>query len=134
MRSLALAALLVTGCMAPRAAMPVFGPGPLTNLGSCFGAGADRNATACDRPATNAAAHVGWALAVPGLGHAIGGRKGMRIAGALWIAETLIGEAFFHAPPGALGADYASEVRTDLISRILPTLILLGADWLMEAP
>lgn len=126
--ALALALLLTTGCFTPRASLPVFSAGPLTNL-SCSG---DRNSNACDRPATNAMAHAGWALAIPGLGHAVGGRKGLRWAGAAWIGYSLINEALFHAPPGQLGPEYAAEVRTDLLSRIVPTLVLLGVDWLVE--
>ena len=130
MRALALMLALCAGCMTPRAALPLWG-GTFTNV-QCSEPG--RTEDSCDRARTNAIAHVAWGFGVPALGHVIGGRKGMRIAGALWIAETLIGEAFFHAPPGPLDAAYSSEVRTDLISRILPTLILLGVDWLLEAP
>jgi hypothetical protein len=92
--------------------LPVFGPGPLTNLG-------DEGAT------SNAMAHIAWALAIPLLGEKIGGKKGKWIAGLTWIGLTLIQESFFHAPQNP-GAAYPSEVRTDLITRIVPTIIVLS--------
>lgn len=93
--------------------LPVFGPGPLTNLG------------AGSEAVVNASAHVGWALAIPLLGEKIGGKKGKWIAGLSWIALTLVHETFFHAPPNP-DPEYASEVRTDLITKIVPTLLVLS--------
>lgn len=92
--------------------LPVFGPGPLTNLG-------DPGA------ATNAAAHIGWSLAIPLLGEHFGGKKGKWIAGLSWIALTLVQESFFHTPENP-SESYPSEVRTDLITRIVPTVLVLS--------
>lgn len=128
-RSVMLAALLLVGCAAPRASLPVFGPGALTNV-TCGEPG--RSEDSCDRARTNASAHIAWALAVPAVGHAVGGRKGMRIAGAAWIVGSVLQEAFWHAPP-VPDPGYPSEVRSDLISRIVPTLLLLGIDWLLAS-
>lgn len=92
--------------------LPVFGSGALTNL-----------SLQCDGCMTNASAHVAWALAIPLAGRTVGGRKGMLIAGSVWIGASLLLEAFFHAPKH-WGSDYPAEVRTDLLTRILPTLAL----------
>lgn len=129
MRALVLAlaiAMLIAGCATPRASLPVFSPGPLTNLADTG------NENSVDRARTNAAAHVGWAWAIPLAGYYTGGRSGMRWAALGWIAETLVSESLFHAPPGNLGPAYSSEVRTDLLSRLAPTLILLSIDWLLQ--
>jgi hypothetical protein len=95
--------------------LPVFGPGPVTNLSQGGAA------------LTNASAHVGWSLAFPLAGRVVGGRKGMWIAGLSWIAYSLANESFFHEPSHP-GQGYPAEVRTDLISRIVPcaTVLLLG--------
>ena len=123
-----LAALLLTGCAGIRPSLPVFGPGALVNV-TCHEPG--RTEDSCDRARTNASAHVAWAVAAPALGHVVAGRKGLIYGSLGWIGLVLAREAFFHAPlvpdPG-----YPSEVRTDLLTSLAPTLILLGADWLME--
>ena len=94
--------------------LPVFGPGPVTNLGE------PNNGTAV----TNAASHVGWAIAIPALGYMIDGNKGKWVAGVSWIAFTLLDEAFLHSPASP-ARSYPSEVRTDLITRIAPTILVL---------
>lgn len=120
-------ALALTACATPRASLPLFGAGPAFNVG-CSEPG--RSEDSCDRARTNASAHLAWALAIPGLGHVVAGRRGMRLAGAAWVAGSLVQEALFHAP-AAPDPGYPSEVRTDLATRILPPLLLLGVDWLL---
>jgi hypothetical protein len=93
--------------------LPVTGPGPLLNIGQN------------DQANTNALAHVGWALAIPFLGEKIGGKKGKLIAGLSWIGLSLIQECLFHAPNNP-GPGYPSEVRTDLVTRIVPTVLVLS--------
>jgi hypothetical protein len=96
-------------------AFPVFAAGNFVNI-------LDNNQTL-----TNASAHVGWALAVPLAGEYLGGRKGLWVAGLSWVAVTLAQEAFFHAPVNP-GPAYPSEVRTDLLTRLVPTAALLAWD------
>ncbi len=93
--------------------MPVFGPGPTTNLSSG------------PEAVSNASAHVAWALAVPLIGEKLGGKKGKWIAGLAWIGLALVQEAFFHTPENP-GYDYPSEVRTDLLTKIVPTVLVLS--------
>jgi hypothetical protein len=121
---LALALLLLTGCYrvtrgdgwAPHAQLQVFGPGPATNLGS-------------DAANTNAIAHVGMALAIPLLGEHFFGRRGFWAAGLSWLGYSLLEEAFWHCPGGCpLSPGYNAEVRTDLLSRVLPAAVLLAWD------
>lgn len=92
--------------------LPVFGDGPFLNLQQ------DGDAR------LNAAMHVAWALAIPLIGERLWGSKGKWITGLSWIALTLIQESLFHAPKDG-GPNYPSEVRTDLITRIVPTLVVL---------
>jgi len=92
-----------------------------------FGGGKVVNVFESDAAATNASAHVGWSVAVPLAGKAIGGRKGMWVAGLSWIGFSLATETFFHAPPHP-GAYYPSEVRTDLLTKILPCAAILAFD------
>lgn len=96
-----------------RPSLPVFGPGPTVNFLS-----GDSQAL------TNASAHVAWALAVPLVAEHFGGRKGLWIGGLSWIALTVVQESLFHAPPNP-GPGYASEVRSDLLTRIVPTALIL---------
>jgi len=96
-----------------RPSMPVFGPGPAVNFAS-----GDNQAL------TNASAHVAWALAVPLVSEHFGGRKGLWIGGLSWIAATVVQESLFHAPANP-GPGYPAEVRSDLLTRIVPTAILL---------
>jgi hypothetical protein len=98
----------------------VFDRGPLTNLGDVQ---ADNNATQ----------HALWSMVVGLTGYALAGRFGLRWACGAWSAESLVGEAFFHAPPGPLGPGYAAEVRTDLASKILPCLTLALVESLQPA-
>ena len=72
-----------------------------------------------------AAAHVGFALAIPLLGEHFGGSKGKWVAGLSWIAFTIAWEGLIHSPAN-LSAGYPSEVRTDLITRIVPTILVLS--------
>lgn len=91
---------------------PIFGGGSFTNL-------QDGN----DAAWTNASAHVAWALAIPAVGRVVAGRKGMWIAGLSWVGLSVLQEAFFHAPPNASHVrSYPSEVRTDMLTRVTPTL------------
>lgn len=94
--------------------LPVFGGGPMFNFGES------------DQAMTNASAHIAWSLVVPLVGEKIGGNRGKWIAGLSWIAFTLLRETLTHAPPGPQGYAYPSEVRTDLITSIVPTLIVLS--------
>ena len=96
--------------------LPLFGPGPVVNF-----LGGDNQAV------TNASAHVAWSLAVPLVSQHFGGRKGLWIGGLSWIAATVLQESLFHAPPRP-GPGYASEVRSDLLTRIVPTALLLVLD------
>lgn len=118
MRALVLAAMLCAGCFTPRAYMPVTGGGPFLNVGLN------------DQALTNASAHIGWSLAIGLGGWALGGRQGLRAACGVWSGASLIGEAFFHAPApspmdGQPGDLYPSEVRTDLITKIVPCSLLV---------
>jgi len=99
-----------------RPSFPVFGGGDFVNFTS-----GDNQAM------TNAAAHVGFSLAVPLLGEHFWGRKGLWIAGLSWMALTLVQESLFHAPPNP-GPGYAAEVRSDLITRLVPCAALLVFD------
>lgn len=92
--------------------LPVFGSGPLTNLGD------GRQAL------TNASAHLGWSLALPLAGRLVAGRKGMWIAGLSWLGYSLANEVFYHAPSNP-GAHYPAEVRTDLMTRMVPCAAVL---------
>jgi hypothetical protein len=92
-----------------------------------FGGGKFVNAFESEAALTNASAHVGWSIAVPLAGRAIGGRKGMWVAGLSWIGLSLATETFFHAPPNA-GPGYPSEVRADLLTKILPCAAILAWD------
>ncbi|HTP30312.1 MAG TPA: hypothetical protein VMK12_32235 [Anaeromyxobacteraceae bacterium] len=76
---------------------------------------------------TNAVAHVGFSLAIPLLGEHFWGRKGLWISGLSWIGFTLLQESLFHAPPNP-GPDYPAEVRSDLITRLIPCATLLAID------
>lgn len=102
------------GLFAFNPSLPVTGGGPAFN----FNQG--------DQAMTNALAHIGFALAIPLIGDKLGGSKGKWIAGIGWIALTLVQESLFHAPKGAQGVNYPSEVRTDLLTRIAPTLLVLA--------
>ena len=92
-----------------------------------FGGGKFVNAFESDAALTNASAHVGWSIAVPLAGRVIGGRKGMWVAGLSWIGFSLAAETFFHAPPNP-GPGYPSEVRADLLTKILPCAAILAWD------
>ena len=116
MRLVALALCVLCSCAAPRAALPVFDRGPLTNLG--FDSGSDA-------ANTNASLHALWSLGIAGIGWGLWGRTGLRAACGAWSGASLLGEAFLHAPPGPLGPEYAAEVRTDLMSKILPCAALV---------
>jgi hypothetical protein len=100
---------------------PVFGGGDLLNVFDD------------DAALTNASAHVAWAVAVPLAGKQIGGRKGLWIAGVSWMALSVVQEALFHAPVHP-GSGYPAEVRTDLVTRLVPTAVILLWDaWHAEA-
>jgi hypothetical protein len=95
--------------------MPVFGGGKFVDIFEG------------DANLTNASAHVAWAVAVPLVGQRFGGRKGLWIAGVTWMVLSLTQEAFFHAPRNP-GPDYPSEVRADLLTRLVPTAGILVWD------
>ena len=92
-----------------------------------FGGGKFVNIFDSDAALTNASAHVAWSLAIPFAGESIGGRKGKWIAGSAWIALTVVQESLFHAPQNP-GPGYPAEVRADLITRLVPTMLVLGWD------
>jgi hypothetical protein len=117
-----LIAALCTGCFryTPHFYAPLLAEGPLTNVG--------RGNDAAD---TNAAAHVGWALAIPLAGNACYGRKGLWAGSAAWVTYSLVSELWFHAPDGA-GPSYAPEFRADLFTRLGPTLGLLALDLILS--
>lgn len=96
-----------------RYSLPVFGPGPLTNIGSSSEAN------------SNAIKHVAMATLIPVAGQAAFGNKGRLWAGLSWIGLSIAQEAFFHAPKNP-SPGYPAEVRTDLITRIVPTVLVLS--------
>ncbi|GEJ55425.1 hypothetical protein [Anaeromyxobacter diazotrophicus] len=112
---LSLAVALPVGLQPTAPNLPVFGGGKFVNIFES------------DAALTNASAHIGWSLAVPLAGKLVGGRKGLWTAGLSWIALSLTQETFFHAPPNP-GPAYPSEVRADLLTRILPCAALLAWD------
>jgi len=99
-----------------RPSFPVFGSGPVVNF-----VGGDNQAM------TNAAAHVGFSLAIPLLGERLWGRKGLWVTGLSWMALSLAQESLFHAPANP-GPGYPAEVRSDLITRLLPCATILLFD------
>ncbi len=99
-----------------RPSLPVFGSGPAVNF-------LDGN----NQALTNAAAHTGFSLAIPLLGEHFWGRKGLWIAGLSWMALSVAQESLFHAPPKP-GAGYPAEVRSDLLTRLVPCATLLVWD------
>lgn len=99
-----------------RPSLPVFGGGRFVNF-----LNGDNQAM------TNAAAHVGFSLAVPLLGEHFWGRKGLWATGLSWMALTMVQESLFHAPAKA-GPGYPAEVRSDLLTRLVPCAGLLIFD------
>ena len=99
-----------------RPSLPVFGGGRFVNF-----VNGDNQAM------TNAAAHVGFSLAVPLLGEHFWGRKGLWATGLSWMALTMVQESLFHAPAKA-GPGYPAEVRSDLLTRLVPCAGLLIFD------
>lgn len=95
-------------------------PDPLFNVPPWVSGGLAAN----DRAITNASAHVAWALAIPLAGHAVDGKRGALVAGLTWIAWTLVQEWPTHQ--GAAG----SEIRTDIVTRLVPTLLVLAWEML----
>jgi hypothetical protein len=92
-----------------------------------FGGGRFVNIFDSDVALTNASAHLAWALAVPMAGEHVGGRKGLWISGVSWMTLSLVQEAFFHAPAKP-SPRYPSEVRADLLTRLVPTAAILAWD------
>lgn len=117
--------LLLASCAAPRASLPVFSPGPFTNLGF------DSRSDAAN---TNASLHALWSVGLGTFGYLMWGREGLRYVCAAWSADAVVSEAFFHAPPGELGPAYASEVRTDLMSKILPCVAMVAIEAFRPPP
>lgn len=64
--------------------------------------------------------HLGWGFAIPLLGYWAGGRRWLRILGALWAAYAVWRELIEEA----LDATTVS----DLVSRIVPVLLLVALD------
>lgn len=108
--------------LAPHPYFQVFGSGPLTNLGSG------------DMAVSNASAHMFASIAIPLLGEKIAGRRGLWISGLSWVGYTLLEESMYHCPGSCpVSGAYNSELRTDLISRLLPTLAILTVDLVLHA-
>ena len=85
--SIVLAVALTAFDLTPRDPhLPIFGPGKFMLLDS-------------DAALTNASAHVAWSMAIPLAGKAVGGRKGLWVAGLTWMTWSVVNETFFHAPP-----------------------------------
>ena len=99
-----------------RPSFPVFGSGPVVNF-----LDGDNQAM------TNAAAHTGFSLAIPLLGEHFWGRKGLWVTGLSWMALTVLQESLFHAPPNP-DPGYPAELRSDLITRLVPCAMLLILD------
>jgi hypothetical protein len=121
------AGLLLVAAVNVRAAdlspsVPSFNP----NL-PVFGGGKFVNIFESDNAFTNASAHVAWSIAAPLIGNQLGGRKGLWIAGLSWIALSVTQESLFHAPPHP-GPGYPSEVRADLLTRVVPAAAILVWD------
>lgn len=111
----ALVLCVLASCASPRASLPIFDTrGPLTNLSFSGDQQANNNATQ----------HALWSLSIGTVGLVLWGRSGLRWACGAWSGVSLVGEAFLHAPPGPLGPDYSAEVRTDLVTKIVPCLAL----------
>jgi hypothetical protein len=88
--------------------LDVFGPGPLTNLGS-------------EQADTNAIAHVWFGVACPlALLHWAGWKPWA--AGVACGSAVLIRQTFFH------GATPGPETRTDLLSGLLPILAVVAIE------
>lgn len=96
---------------------PVGGEGPLFNVPP-FQAWNEQ-------AVTNASAHIGWAIAIPLVGERIDGRRGLWVAGGAWVAGTVLQESFAHPFPARGGGP---EARTDLVTRLVPTLMILAWD------
>ena len=122
--------LAAFACLLPGAArhdlsFPVFGSGAFLNV---YGPG-DR-----DRARTNASAHIWYSLAVPLLAQRIGGQQAMRIAVVAHVLDVLVYEAAFHHPRGSPpNAEYNAELRTGLITLLVPALVYLAVDWMVTA-
>lgn len=99
---------------------PIFGKGPLFNLG--MGTPANQN-----QAVTDASAHAAWSLAVPLLGEHFWGKKGKQWAAWSWIGISLVHEIFFHAVPQSVGSPgYPAQVRTDTATLVIPALLVLA--------
>jgi len=92
--------------------LDVFGPGPFTNLGS-----------GSEQAATNAMAHVWFGLACPLALTRWAGLAPWR-AGLACGAMVVTRETFFH------GSTPGPEVRTDLLSGLIPILAFVLVDTL----
>jgi hypothetical protein len=95
--------------------LDVFGSGPFTNIG-----GGDEQAW------TNAVAHVWFGSMCPLAGYYVDGRRGLRIAAASCAGLVLLRETFFH------GRTPGPEVRTDLVTGLLPPVALLAFDLILS--
>lgn len=89
--------------------LDLFGHGPMFNLTS-------------DAAWTNAAAHLWFGAMCPLAGYYAGGRQGLRIAAGACAGFVLLRETFFH------GRTPGPEVRTDLLSGLLPILAVVVID------
>jgi hypothetical protein len=114
--ALALSLACVRPLWRPNPNLDVFGQGPLTNLGEG------------DRAQVNASAHASGAVAVTLIG-AVASESRCRgaVRGAAAQSAFALGyEAFYHAPDQP-GAAYPSELRTGLLTLILPAWLMAGA-------
>jgi hypothetical protein len=72
--------------------------------------------------------HLGWSLAIPLLGYWVGGRRWLRISAAAWIVYAFYREL--------IEEPLEATTISDLVSRILPVVLILALDWvrLRSAP
>ncbi|MGZ6124423.1 MAG: hypothetical protein ACXWLR_05660 [Myxococcales bacterium] len=69
--------------------------------------------------------HLGWGFAIPLLGYRVGGRRWLRILGALWALYAVWRELFEEA--------LDTTTVSDLVSRILPVLVVVALDAMRTA-
>ncbi len=66
--------------------------------------------------------HLGWSLAMPLLGYWVGGRRWLQITAAAWVVYAFYREL--------IEEPLEATTVSDLISRILPVVLVLTLDWL----
>jgi phosphatidylglycerophosphate synthase len=80
------------------------------------------------------ASHVGWSIAVVLTGYWIYGSKGLFWAGLAWFSYGVLKECWLDGHIQRMvnrteTADEAKDFRTDLLSRLLPVLILVAIQY-----